>query len=72
MKQNNFDPGLQAGTHLKSLIKESKWKTQEDFAFDFGVDVRTVRRWINQGISNIYTIWELAEFFDVDALTFFS
>ena len=46
MEQNIKDPGLVAGANLKRLIKNSKYKTQEEFAFEFGTDVRTVGRWI--------------------------
>ena len=44
MEQNIKDLGLVAGANLKRLIKNSKYKTQEEFAFEFGTDVRTVGR----------------------------
>ena len=72
MEQKYLSPSLAAGKKLKTLIKESKWKTQEEFAFQFGADVRTVGRWINQGIANVDTIQELADFLDVEFLSFFS
>ena len=66
------DPALLAGANLKRLIKNSKWKTQEEFAFEFGTDVRTVGRWVNKGIKNLDTIQQIADFFGIDALAFFS
>ena len=61
-----------AGANLKRLIKNSKYKTQEEFAFEFGTDVRTVGRWIRGGINSLATIQQIAAFFGVDALAFFS
>ena len=72
MEQKAKDLGLVAGANLKRLIKNSKYKTQEEFAFEFGTDVRTIGRWINKGIRNLDTIQLIAAFFGVDALTFFS
>ena len=72
MEQNIKDLGLVAGANLKRLIKNSKYKTQEEFAFEFGTDVRTVGRWIRGGINSLATIQQIAAFFDVDALAFFS
>lgn len=72
MEQNIKDLGLVAGANLKRLIKNSKYKTQEEFAFKFGTDVRTVGRWIRGGINSLATIQQIAAFFGVDALAFFS
>ena len=72
MEQNIKDLGLVAGANLKRLIKNSKYKTQEEFAFKFCTDVRTVGRWVNKGIKNLDTIQQIAAFFDIDALAFFS
>ncbi len=72
MEQNIKDLGLIAGANLKRLIKNSKYKTQEEFAFEFCTDVRTVGRWVNKGIKNLDTIQQIAAFFGVDALAFFS
>ena len=72
MEQNIKDLGLVAGANLKRLIKNSEYKTQEEFAFEFGTDVRTVGRWVNIGIKNLDTIQQIAAFFDIDALAFFS
>ena len=72
MEQNIKDLGLVAGANLKRLIKNSKYKTQEEFAFEFGTDVRTVGRWIRGGINSLATIQQISAFFGVDALAFFS
>ncbi len=72
MEQNIKDLGLVAGANLKRLIKNSKYKTQEEFAFEFGTDVRTVGRWIRGGINSLATIQQIAAFFGVDTLAFFS
>ena len=72
MEQNIKDLGLVAGANLKRLIKNSKYKTQEEFAFEFGTDVRTIGRWVNKSIKNLDTIQQIAAFFGVDALAFFS
>lgn len=72
MEQNITDLSLIAGANLKRLIKNSKYKTQDEFAYEFGTDVRTVGRWVNKGIKNLDTLQQIAVFLDVDVLTFFS
>ena len=72
MEQNITDLSLIAGANLKRLIKNSKYKTQDEFAYEFGTDVRTIGRWVNKGIKNLDTLQQIAEFLDVDVLTFFS
>ena len=72
MEHTYQDLSLVAGANLKRLIKNSKYKTQEEFAFELGTDVRTVGRWVNKGIKNLDTIQQIAAFFGVDALAFFS
>lgn len=62
---------LQAGRYLKRLIQEN-YESQEDFAYDFGTDIRTVSRYVNNGINKISTIQELADFFGVRFQDFFS
>lgn len=65
MEQKYQDLGLVAGAKLKQLIKQSKYKTQEEFAFEFGADVRTIGRWINRGIDSLSTIQKIADFFGI-------
>ena len=59
------------GLYLKKLIQEN-YDSQEDFAYDFGTDIRTVSRYVNNGINKISTIQELADFFGVRFQDFFS
>ena len=68
MSEINFQQ--KAGLFLKKLIQEN-YSSQEDFADDFGTDIRTVSRYVNNGINKISTIQELAEFFDVPFEYFF-
>ena len=72
VEQSYIDLSLVAGSNLKRLIKSSTYKTQEAFAVAFGTDVRTVRRWINQGIRCLDTLQQLALFFGVDVFTLLS
>lgn len=65
MEQKYQDLGLVAGAKLKQLIKQSKYKTQEEFAFEFGADVRTIGRCINNGIDSLSTIQKIADFFGI-------
>lgn len=57
-----------AGERLKRLIKESKYQTQEEFTFAFGAETRTLIRWLNQGVRNIDTLEQLADFLSVNIL----
>lgn len=61
---------LIAGQRLKQLIKEN-YSTQEEFAYDYGAEIRTVSRYVNQGINKIDVVQELAEFFNVPFEYFF-
>ncbi len=72
MEQKKECPSKTAGANLKRLIKSSAYATQENFAFVFGTDVRTVRRWIKNGIKNLDTVEQIADFFDVDVLSILS
>jgi len=59
-----------AGMKLRKLIKEH-YSSQEEFAYDYGIDLRAVSRYVNNGITKIDTIQELAIHFQVDFLYFF-
>lgn len=72
MEQKRKDLGLVAGANLKRLIKESKWGTQEEFANEFGTDVRTIGRWVNHGIDSLTTIGRLAQLFNTDVFAILS
>lgn len=67
---SDINYALLAGKRLRLLIEEN-YATQEDFAYDYGMDLRTVSRYINSGISKVPTIQELAEFFKVPFTDFF-
>ena len=60
----NVDAAKYAGTVLRKLIEEN-YSSQEEFAFDFGTDLRTVSRYVNSGITKIQTLQELSLFFNV-------
>ena len=57
-----------AGENLKRLIKQTRYKTQEEFAFAFGAETRTLSRWLNQGIKDIDTLEQLANFISVNVV----
>lgn len=59
------------GKNIKKLIKEN-YKSQEEFAWDFHVDVKTVSRWVNGSIDSISTVQELATHFKVSFFYFFN
>ena len=59
-----------AGGVLRHLIQEN-YPSQEEFAYDFGADVRTVNRYINSGINKVSVVQELSDFFNVDFTEFF-
>ena len=61
----------QAGRKLRQLIQEN-FRTQEEFAERYGCELRTVNRYINNGIGKIAIIQELADFFQVDFIDFFT
>lgn len=66
----DISPQLCAGLKLKKLILEN-YSSQEEFAYDFGTDVRTVSRYVNQGINKINVIQELSDFFRIPFSDFF-
>ena len=65
---NEISLSLIAGINLKRLIRSSKYRTQENFAYEFGAEIRTVSRWLNAGIKNIDTLEEIADFIEVDVV----
>ena len=71
MEHNNQDLGLVAGAKLKCLLKE-RGMTQEDFAFEFGVDVRTIRRWVKGGVYDLRQLQQFADFFEMDVFAILS
>lgn len=65
-----LSPQLKAGRALRRLIEEN-FPSQEEFANQYYVDVRTISRYINNGINKIDVIQDLAEKFDVPFEYFF-
>lgn len=65
-----LSPQLKAGNALRRLIAEN-YPSQEEFADKYGADIRTISRYINNGINKIDIIQELAEHFDVPFEYFF-
>ena len=63
---NELPLSLIAGINLKRLIRSSQYKTQENFAYEFGAEIRTVSRWLNTGVKNIDTLEEIAVFLKTD------
>lgn len=66
----NTDWSLHAGKVLKRLIAEN-YSSQEEFAYDFHIELRTVNRYVNQGINKVSTLQELALHFNVEITEFF-
>ena len=63
-------PQQKAGMVLKRLIQE-RYSSQEEFALDYGMELRTVSRYVNQGINKISVVQELADFFALEFEDFF-
>lgn len=66
----NEDITKKAGKCLRFLI-EQNYSTQEEFASDIHAELRTVNRWINNGISKVDTIQYLADRFGLTFFEFF-
>ena len=71
MEHNHQDLGLVAGAKLKCLLKE-RGMTQQDFADEFGVDVRTIRRWVKGGMYDLRQLQQIADFFEIDVFAILS
>ena len=66
----NLSPERIAGEKLRKLIQEN-YSSQEEFAVEYGADVRTINRYINNGINKVSVIQELANFFGITFKDFF-
>lgn len=62
---SNISPQVAAGLALKHLIREN-YASQQAFADDFGVELRTVNRYVTSGIGKMVTVEEIADFFEMD------
>ena len=67
---SSWTPQQKAGLVLKRLIQE-RYSSQEEFALDYGMELRTVSRYVNQGINKISVVRELADFFALEFEDFF-
>lgn len=67
---NELAHSLRAGMTLRKLIQEN-YNTQEEFALDYGMELRTVNRYVNEGIKKVDIVQELAHFFGVEFVEFF-
>ncbi len=64
-----LNSSLKVGNFLKHLLIINK-KTQEDFADEIFVDVRTVRRYLKDGINNLEVISRIALYFNMSYIQF--
>ena len=54
------------GKRLKVLIREnSEIKTQERFAELMNVNVRTVKRWVKEGVDSLSTVKQIADLLEI-------
>lgn len=67
---SSWTPQQKAGLVLKRLIQE-RYSSQEEFALDYGMELRTVSRYVNQGINKISVVQEPADFFALEFEDFF-
>ncbi len=67
---SEIDAAKYAGDVLRRLIKEN-YPSQEEFAFEYGADVRTINRYVNLGITKVPTIQSFAMHFNVSIKEFF-
>ena len=67
---SSWTPQQKAGLVLKRLIQE-RYSSEEEFALDYGMELRTVSRYVNQGINKISVVQELADFFALEFEDFF-
>lgn len=67
MTQFKITPAERVGRNLKNLIKQSAFKTQENFAINgMYVDPTTVRKWLSKGINKLDLIYEIADVLNID------
>ena len=54
------------GMNLKRMIRQSRYRTQEEFSYAYGYELRTVSRWLNGGLDSLVTIEAVANFLKID------
>ena len=67
MKQ--LTPQQIAGKTLRRLIREN-YSSQQEFADEYGMEIRSVNRYINNGINKLDIIQELAQYFNLTVIEF--
>lgn len=70
MTQTKPSLSKHCGEVLEQQIKK-RGITREVAADGLSVDLRTLRRWIHEGIDSLDTLEKIAEYFEIDVLTFF-
>ena len=63
-------PQQKAGL-VHNRFNQERYSSQEEFALDYGMELRTVSRYVNQGINKISVVQELADFFALEFEDFF-
>ena len=66
---SNVSYSMAAGLALKHLIRKH-YPSQQSFADDYGIELRTVNRYVTSGIGKMVTIEEAADFFQMDVIDF--
>ena len=59
------------GANLKREIRQSRYRTQENFVFEFGAETRTVNRCLNEGLRDVDMAEEIAKFLEIETLGLF-
>lgn len=67
---NGITISQHVGGYLKRQLRERN-TTQEEFASQIGVDPRTVRRWVSDGIHSLDVLVEIADFLGVNVRDIF-
>lgn len=56
------------GANIKHQLKVSSFKSQAEFASACGTNVRTVSRWLEEGVDNINVLNKIATVLDIDVM----
>lgn len=65
MKKYGYDPEA-LGSVIKRLIKQSEFRTQEEFAKKMNVELRTVSRWVNGQIDSLTILYDVCSTLNVN------
>ena len=69
--ESQYNSPVEIGAKIKRLIKETG-KTQEEFSSYIPVEVRTLRRWLKEGIDSYTTICRIAKILNKDVFDILS